>query len=169
MAAVADSETGEVGWGLQAAAAQLGATEAALRLFISIVMGYPFALFHRQFLYGSKPHVIHFYNTALGLWIAYFNFGFQMFHSLICVLFQFLVLRLIGRTVIAVIISLLFQMSQLSKEQEQYCVPTKLSLLEVAGFVYFYGAFLVGPQFPVSNYLRLATGEMTDRPGHPPD
>ncbi|GCB80703.1 hypothetical protein scyTo_0016342 [Scyliorhinus torazame] len=100
-------------WSLEAAAAHLGTSQDALKLFISIVLGYPFALFHRQFLYGKQPHMIHFYNTALGLWMAYFNFGFQMFHSFACVLFQFLVLRLIGRTITGVITTFIFQMTYL--------------------------------------------------------
>ncbi|XP_078394257.1 lysophospholipid acyltransferase 5 [Cetorhinus maximus] len=42
--------------------------------------------------------------------MAYFNFGYQMLHSVVCVLFQFLVLRLIGRTLTGIAATFLFQM-----------------------------------------------------------
>lgn len=44
----------------------------------------------------------------------------QFFHSLLCVLIQFLILRLMGRTITAVITSFLFQMVKLSFLLHQY-------------------------------------------------
>ncbi|XP_041038488.1 lysophospholipid acyltransferase 5-like, partial [Carcharodon carcharias] len=58
---------------------------------------------------------------------------------------------------------------QLNKEQEQHRLTSRLTLAEVTGFAYFYGAFLVGPQFAMSSYLQMATGQRTDQPGHPPN
>ena len=37
------------------------------------------------------------------------------------------------------------------------------------GFAYFYGGFLVGPQFTLRSYQRLVAGELTDSPGQPPN
>ncbi|KAG8551389.1 hypothetical protein GDO81_004090 [Engystomops pustulosus] len=60
---------------LHGAAEALGASEAALRLILSILSGYPLALFQRYFLFKKQPSHIHLFNTVTGLCIAYFNFG----------------------------------------------------------------------------------------------
>lgn len=59
--------------------------------------------------------------------------------------------------------------SQLSSEQRNAALPSVPSLLEVCGFSYFYGGFLVGPQFTLRSYQRLVAGELTDCPGKPPN
>lgn len=59
--------------------------------------------------------------------------------------------------------------SQLSLEQRNAALPSVPSLLEVCGFSYFYGGFLVGPQFTLRSYQRLVAGELTDCPGKPPN
>uniref|UniRef100_A0A8C3DWK1 Lysophospholipid acyltransferase 5 n=1 Tax=Corvus moneduloides TaxID=1196302 RepID=A0A8C3DWK1_CORMO len=201
------------GWSLARLAEALGSSEQALRLILSILMGYPFALFQRYFLFQKEPYLVHLYNVFTGLSIAYFNFGMQFFHSLICVLIQFLILRLMGRTITAVITTFLFQMTYLmagyyftatehydikwtmphcvltlkliglaidyydggkdpeflTPEQRQFAVRGVPTLLEVSGFSYFYGAFMVGPQFSMTDYQKLARGEMTDVPGQRPN
>ena len=57
----------------------------------------------------------------------------------------------------------------LSSEQQIYAIRGVPSLLEVAGFSYFYGAFLVGPQFSMNHYMKLVRGELTDVPGKIPN
>lgn len=190
----------------------LGASEQALRLIISIFLGYPLALFYRRFLFYKDSYLIHLYHTVSGLSIAYFNFGNQLCHSLLCVVLQFFILRLMGRTVTAVLTTFCFQMayllagyyytatgnydikwtmphcvltlkliglavdyydggkeeSTLSPEQQNFAIRGVPSLLEVAGFSYFYGAFLVGPQFSMNHYLKLVRGQLSDRPGSLP-
>ncbi|XP_006273462.1 lysophospholipid acyltransferase 5 isoform X2 [Alligator mississippiensis] len=199
--------------GLAAVAEALGSSEQALRLIVSILMGYPFALFQRCFLFQKEVYLIHLYNTLTGLSIAYFNFGAQFFHSLLCVLIQFLILRLMGRTVTAVCTTFCFQMTYLmagyyftatehydikwtmphcvltlkliglaidyydggqvvevlTPEQQRFAVRGVPTLLEVSGFSYFYGAFMVGPQFSMTDYQKLARGEMTDVPSQRPN
>lgn len=59
--------------------------------------------------------------------------------------------------------------SQLSAEQKKAALASAPSLLEVCGFSYFYGGFLVGPQFTLRSYQRLVAGELTDCPGKPPN
>ncbi|XP_025049281.1 lysophospholipid acyltransferase 5 isoform X2 [Alligator sinensis] len=235
------------GLGLAAVAEALGSSEQALRLIVSILMGYPFALFQRYFLFQKEVYLIHLYNTLTGLSIAYFNFGAQFFHSLLCVLIQFLILRLMGRTITAVCTTFCFQMTYLmagyyftatehydikwtmphcvltlkliglaidyydggqvvgiastdpilgialpsastqslvikreqstiifpkevlTPEQQRFAVRGVPTLLEVSGFSYFYGAFMVGPQFSMTDYQKLARGEMTDVPGQRPN
>ncbi|XP_020849805.1 lysophospholipid acyltransferase 5 [Phascolarctos cinereus] len=194
---------------LRKLAVYLGASEQALRLIISIFLGYPFALFYRQFLFYKDCYLIHLFHIVTGLSIAYFNFGNQLYHSLICVVLQFLILRLMGRTVTAVLTTFFFQMvyllagyfytatdtydikwtmphcvltlkliglavdyydggkdwNSLSIEQQKYAILRVPSLMEIAGFSYFYGGFLVGPQFSMNNYMKLVQGQMTDIPG----
>ncbi|KAG7475827.1 lysophospholipid acyltransferase 5 [Solea senegalensis] len=59
--------------------------------------------------------------------------------------------------------------SQLSADQKKAALPSVPSLLEVFGFSYFYGGFLVGPQFTLRSYQMLVAGELTDCPGKPPN
>ncbi|KAA0703141.1 Lysophospholipid acyltransferase 5 [Triplophysa tibetana] len=47
--------------------------------------------------------------------------------------------------------------SQLSKDQKSAALSSPPSLLEVFGFSYFYGGFLVGPQFTLRNYQKLVS------------
>uniref|UniRef100_A0ABI7YNS4 Lysophosphatidylcholine acyltransferase 3 n=1 Tax=Felis catus TaxID=9685 RepID=A0ABI7YNS4_FELCA len=125
MASVAEGDVGTVAelarvlrWGfeelsLNKLATSLGASEQALRLIISIFMGYPMAVFYRRYLYFKDSYLIHLFHAFTGLSIAYFNFGNQLYHSLLCVGLQFLILRLMGRTVTAVLTTFCFQMAYL--------------------------------------------------------
>ncbi|KAM4579938.1 lysophospholipid acyltransferase 5 isoform 2-T2 [Odontesthes bonariensis] len=191
----------------------LGSPEPAVRLILSILIGYPFALVYRRFLFYKPATVIHLFHALSGLALAAFNFGSQLYHSALCIFVQFLMLRLMGRTVTSVLSSFTFQMlyllagyyytateeydikwtmphcvlslkliglafdyydggkepPQLSSEQKKSALPSVPSLLEVYGFSYFYGGFLVGPQFTLRSYQKLVAGELTDFPGKPPN
>ena len=57
----------------------------------------------------------------------------------------------------------------LTSEQQIYAIWGVPSLLEISGFSYFYGAFLVGPQFSMNHYMKLVRGELTDVPGKIPN
>ncbi|XP_022071237.2 lysophospholipid acyltransferase 5 isoform X2 [Acanthochromis polyacanthus] len=196
---------------LETVSESLGSPEPAVRLILSILIGYPCALLYRRLLFHQPATVIHLFHTFSGLALAAFNFGSQLCHSAVCVLVQFLMLRLMGRTVTAVLSSFTFQMiyllagyyytateeydikwtmphcvltlklvgmsfdyydggkepSQLNPEQKKAALSSVPSLLEVCGFSYFYGGFLVGPQFTLRSYQRLVAGELTDCPGKP--
>ncbi|XP_028280261.1 lysophospholipid acyltransferase 5 [Parambassis ranga] len=189
----------------------LGSPEPAVRLMLSILIGYPCALVYRRFFFYQPPTVIHLFHAFSGLALAAFNFGSQIYHSAVCIFVQFLMLRLMGRTVTTVLSSFTFQMvyllagyyytateeydikwtmphcvltlklvglsfdyydggkemSQLSAEQKKSALSSVPSLLEMCGFSYFYGGFLVGPQFTLRSYQRLVAGELTDCPGKP--
>ncbi|XP_033958783.1 lysophospholipid acyltransferase 5 [Pseudochaenichthys georgianus] len=191
----------------------LGSPEPAVRLMLSILIGYPCALVYRKYLFYQTATVINLFHAISGLALAAFNFGPQIYHSAVCVLVQFLMMRLMGRTITTVLSSFTFQMvyllagyyytateeydikwtmphcvltlklvglsfdyydggkepSQLSEEQKKAALPSVPSLLEVCGFSYFYGGFLVGPQFTLRSYQKLLAGELTDSPGKPPN
>uniref|UniRef100_A0A8B9GZM0 Lysophospholipid acyltransferase 5 n=1 Tax=Astyanax mexicanus TaxID=7994 RepID=A0A8B9GZM0_ASTMX len=53
----------------------LGSPEPAVRLILSILIGYPFALVYRRFLFHQSAFVIHLFHTLSGLSLAVFNFG----------------------------------------------------------------------------------------------
>lgn len=137
--------------------------------------------------------------------------GSQLCHATVCILVQFLMLRLMGRTITTVLCSFFFQMlyllagyyytateeydikwtmphcvltlklvgmswdyydggkETLSPEQQKSALSSVPSLLEIFGFSYFYGGFLVGPQFTLRSYQKLVAGELTDCPGKPPN
>ncbi|XP_076010823.1 lysophospholipid acyltransferase 5 isoform X2 [Genypterus blacodes] len=198
---------------LEKLAESLGSPEPAVRLILSILIGYPFALLYRRFLFNQPATIVHLFHTFSGLALAAFNFGSQLCHSAVCILVQFLMLRLMGRTVTTVLSSFIFQMvyllvgyyytateeydikwtmphcvltlkliglsldfydggrepAQLSAEQKTAALTSVPSLLEVCGFSYFYCGFLVGPQFTLRSYQKLAAGELTDCPGKPPN
>ena len=59
--------------------------------------------------------------------------------------------------------------NSLSSEQQTYAIPGVPSLLEVTGFFYLYGAFLVGPQFSMNYYLKVEQRQLTDAPGKIPN
>ncbi|XP_042872826.1 lysophospholipid acyltransferase 5-like isoform X2 [Penaeus japonicus] len=98
---------------LQAFANLLGAPEPALRLLISILIGYPIVLIHRYTLYCRSPILQHLYFIATGISIALFNYGHNVIHSALCVLAAWLLLLVMGGTLKSVIISFLFQMTYL--------------------------------------------------------
>ncbi|GAA6069891.1 lysophospholipid acyltransferase 5 isoform X1 [Tachysurus ichikawai] len=60
---------------LENLAEYLGSPESAVRLILSILIGYPFALVYRQFLFHQSPSVIHLFHVFSGLSLAVFNFG----------------------------------------------------------------------------------------------
>lgn len=64
---------------------------------------------------------------------------------------------------------IIFLQQALTPEQRQFAVRGVPTLLEVTGFVYFYGAFMVGPQFSMTQYHKLTRGELTDVPGQRPN
>ncbi|XP_076594084.1 lysophospholipid acyltransferase 5 isoform X2 [Chaetodon auriga] len=198
---------------LESLSESLGSPEPAVRLILSILIGYPCALVYRRFLFYQPATVVHLFHAFSGLALAVFNFGAQIYHSAVCILVQFLMLRLMGRTVTTVLSSFTFQMlyllagyyytatgeydikwtmphcvltlklvglsfdyydggkepSLLSAEQRKAALSSVPSLLEVCGFSYFYGGFLVGPQFTMRTYQRLVARELTDCPGQPPN
>lgn len=183
-------------------AASLGSSEAAFRLLLTILAGYPLALVHRRFLLGKSPQAQHLFLALCGLVLCCFNYGWAVYHSLLNILVVYAVLRLAQGTRASVAFAFVFCMGYLvlgyyltaTKEYDitwtmPHCIlalrliglvfdvydgrkdPESLpadqrrtalaqlpSLLEVLGHCYFFGAFLVGPQFPMKRYLDFTQG-----------
>uniref|UniRef100_A0A3B4ZAE4 Lysophospholipid acyltransferase 5 n=1 Tax=Stegastes partitus TaxID=144197 RepID=A0A3B4ZAE4_9TELE len=192
---------------LETVSESLGSPEPAVRLILSILIG-ELCVWRR--VSHDSPTMSRAFSISGRISSTP---GAQLYHSVVCVLVQFLMLRLMGRTVTAVLSSFTFQMiyllagyyytateeydikwtmphcvltlklvglsfdyydggkepSQLSLEQKKAALPSVPSLLEVCGFSYFYGGFLVGPQFTLRSYQRLVARELTDSPGKPPN
>jgi len=97
-------------------ASYLGASGPALRLLISVLMSYPFAMFHRMFLYKKSPLLQHLYFIMAGSYMGYFNYGSQLMHAYICIVVQYLVIYVNKGKLFSVIFSFLFQMGYLLGE-----------------------------------------------------
>ncbi|XP_067142730.1 lysophospholipid acyltransferase 5-like [Centruroides vittatus] len=185
----------------------LGASEPALRLLFSILLGFPLALVHRCYVINLSPSMQHVYFTFCGISLGYFNYGWDVTHSLVCVLVIYLVLLFAGGTLHSVIFSFVFLMGYLLigyyctatsdydiKWSLPHCVltlrliglafdvfdgckdPDKLppdqkktalrcrpSVLQISGFTYFFGGFLVGPQFSMRRYLDFVEGKFDEK------
>ncbi|XP_069703980.1 lysophospholipid acyltransferase 5 [Periplaneta americana] len=91
----------------------LGATEPALRLLVSILIGYPLALIHRYTLYGQFLQYQHLFFVLSGLSIGYFNYGWEVLHSVTSVLVVYGILKIVGGTLLSVISVFVFTMTYL--------------------------------------------------------
>lgn len=98
---------------LENVADYLGAPEPALRLLLSILIGYPLVLLHRNTLWCKDPTLQHLYFACSGISIAIFNYGSNIIHSAVCTLVAWLGLVVMGGTVTSVLFSFVFQMSYL--------------------------------------------------------
>ncbi|XP_014259800.1 lysophospholipid acyltransferase 5 [Cimex lectularius] len=94
-------------------AASLGLSEPALRLFITIMTGYPIALIHRLFLFGKPPPVQHVFFILCGLSLGMYNFGLEMLYTLLGLVVVYAILKMIGGTVHSVIITFVFTLGSL--------------------------------------------------------
>uniref|UniRef100_T1J0V7 Lysophospholipid acyltransferase 5 n=1 Tax=Strigamia maritima TaxID=126957 RepID=T1J0V7_STRMM len=133
-------------------AASVGASEPALRLLISILLGYPLALLHRYTLFGKD---------AVYLLVGYYYTGTENYDITWSMPHCVLTLRLIGLT---------FDVydghrdeSKLSPDQKKTALTKVPSLLEIASHTYFFGGFMVGPQFPMRRYIDFIDGSFVNK------
>lgn len=193
-------------------ATYFGASEPAFRLLLTILAGYPLALVHRNLFLGKTPLLQHTYFTVCGLALCFFNYGIDVYHSVVNILVVYALLKVAGGTLASAAFGFIFCMGYLvlgyyftaTKEYDitwtmPHCIlalrliglvydvydgkknPEKLphdqkrtaldkvpSLLEVTGHSYFFGGFLVGPQFPMKRYLDFVDGTFFSKKGTKP-
>lgn len=93
-------------------AAAIGATDPAIRLFLSILMGYPLAIFYhkcvRDFYEWRNIYFI-----IVGFDIAYYNFGISMYHNLIPTLVMYFSTLALGGGKSNAIVTFIFNMTYL--------------------------------------------------------
>lgn len=96
-------------------AQSFGATEAALRLLISIFAGYGISFLYRKFIVIQPNKLLHhIYFVAWGLLLCLFNFGNNTCHSLIAVATTYVLARLLRSAPRElIIINFVFHMSYL--------------------------------------------------------
>ncbi|XP_061934978.1 lysophospholipid acyltransferase 5 [Apis cerana] len=86
----------------------LNVPEAATRLFLSILVGFPIAFIHRYTLYGKYPIYQHIFFITCGVSICLWNFGFNLFHSGLAVYTTYGILKYLGGSSLAVFIIFVF-------------------------------------------------------------
>lgn len=194
-------------------AESMGVSVLAIKLLATIFISYIPASIDRRFLFGKSQLQHHLFYICFGILMIYWNYGFGIMHSLLCIVAQWLIFKTAGTSVYCIALSFPFQLGYLifgyvytstadydinwtmphciltlrliglcfdvydghrkeetlSEEQKSLMVTDVPSLLETLGFCYFYGGFIVGPQFSIKRYRSLVKGELTDVPGHPPN
>ncbi|CAL7949229.1 unnamed protein product [Xylocopa violacea] len=95
---------------LSSVAKNLHASEAGVRLLISISLGLPIALLHKYIFYQKCPIRQHIFFTVCGVLICIWNYGINTFHSAVAVLVTYCVLKCFGGTSISVLFTFAFNM-----------------------------------------------------------
>ncbi|CAL1281965.1 unnamed protein product [Larinioides sclopetarius] len=117
-----------------------GHSEPAIRLLLSLFVGYPLALFYRHVLFGTAPVIQNLFFTLCGITIGFYNYGlsWDVYDG---------------------------QKSEvnLSEEQKETALKRCPSLLEIGGHAYFSCGFLVSSQFPMKRYLNLVEGKFKEK------
>lgn len=90
----------------------IGTTEPALKLLISILMGYPMAIFYHKFVKQHQQYR-NLYFIITGLDMAYYNFGISLYHNAIPAFVIYLTTMIFGPGKINAIISFVFNMTYL--------------------------------------------------------
>lgn len=88
----------------------VGTSEPALTLLLSVLLGYPLALFHRHYLFGKSANLQHIYFILTGFALGFFNYGLDTFHSIFTVLVTYLTMILFKGSNIMVGFTFVFNM-----------------------------------------------------------
>lgn len=106
------------------AASLIGTTEPALKLLISILLGYPLGIIYNKHAKKYKRYR-NIYFIVTGLDIAFYNFGLSFYHNLIPAIVIYLSTKVLGPGRNNAIITFIFNMSYLlvgyvMTESEEY-------------------------------------------------
>ncbi|XP_068699220.1 lysophospholipid acyltransferase 5-like [Montipora foliosa] len=184
-----------------------GLSDAGLRLVLALFSAYPLAFIYHAFFYRKNPVLQHAYFMFCGLSIAAFCYGWCFAHSLIAIVSSYLLLHIIGPSIVMVVLVFLFNMGYLltsyayyasgdydvnwttpqciltlrlisvawdyydgNQDQEKLtpdfkatAIKTPPTLLQLCGLSYFYGGFLVGPQFQIKGFVSFVEGTLMDK------
>lgn len=123
----------------------IGAPEPALRLLISLLLGYPLSAIYRKFIYQQPSTVSHLFFAVTGFFLCFFNYGYDAYHSLIAIWTTYLIMHLFYGTKFMVIVNFIFHMSYLLvayyfTESENYDInwtmPHCVLVLRLIGLVF---------------------------------
>ncbi|KAL1464344.1 hypothetical protein WDU94_003999 [Cyamophila willieti] len=98
---------------LEVVASQTGASVPALRLVLSVLLGYPIALIHRHTLYGKNRVYQHLYFILTGLFLGYYNYGSDVIHHIITITTCYAVLYISPGSLFSVAFTFIFTMAYL--------------------------------------------------------
>lgn len=105
-------------------AGMIGTTTPALKLIISILMGYPIGIFYHKYI---KRHVQYrsYYFAIMGIDMAFCNFGLSMYHNLIPTIFTYYLNKINGPGILSTTLSFIFNIIYLlagyiNTESEDY-------------------------------------------------
>jgi len=90
-----------------------GGSEAAVRLLLGQLLGYPVALIYRKHISRQPSTIQHIYFIVTGLLAGWFVIGQDIQHSLAAILTTYIILAATGGTLISVIISFIFNFGYL--------------------------------------------------------
>ncbi|GAB0096485.1 Lysophospholipid acyltransferase 5 [Sergentomyia squamirostris] len=91
----------------------VGVGEPALRLLLSIVFSFPLAIFHREVIWPLPELQNHFFMICTGLGICYFNYGLDLYHSLVAIVATYAMIKIFGPTLRLRVASFVFHMGYL--------------------------------------------------------
>ncbi|XP_050413447.1 lysophospholipid acyltransferase 5 [Patella vulgata] len=83
-------------------ASAIGTPDDAIRLLLSLLAGYPLSFLYRAYVYHQSALIKHGFFIAIGLAIAYFNFGFDMYHCLLNIVIIYILLLISPGTKLSV-------------------------------------------------------------------
>jgi len=90
-----------------------GGSEAAVRLLLGQLLGYPVLLFYRKCVSRQSSTLQHLYFIVTGLLAGWFVIGQDIQHSLAAILTTYIILAAAGGTLVSVIISFIFNFGYL--------------------------------------------------------
>lgn len=67
---------------VKALSSEVGVPDDSIRMFLSLLAGYPLAFIYRSAVYGRSSTTQHVYFILCGMYMGYFNFGLEVLHSL---------------------------------------------------------------------------------------
>lgn len=94
------------------AAYLIGTTEPALKLLISILLGYPLGIIYNKYIKEYKEYR-HLFFIGAGLDIALYNFGLSFYHNAIPAIVIYITTKLFGPSKENAIITFIFNMTYL--------------------------------------------------------
>ncbi|KAH0547447.1 lysophospholipid acyltransferase 5 [Cotesia glomerata] len=92
----------------------LGCTVPAIRLLVSIFLGFPFAYIHRRFFINKSPELQHIFFISCGTFLGAWNFGWNVGHSALALSATYLILLIFGGSTLSIILTFVFNMGYLS-------------------------------------------------------
>uniref|UniRef100_H2ZMU1 Lysophospholipid acyltransferase 5 n=1 Tax=Ciona savignyi TaxID=51511 RepID=H2ZMU1_CIOSA len=155
----------------------IGVPEPAIKLIITVYSGYPLAFIHRLFPYKEKLSLQYAFFTLSSLGFLFWNYGFDIYHSLLCLFAQWLIFKILGASSLSVLFSFVFQLGYLiygyiifstSDYDINWCMPHCILTLRMIGLAWDVYDGHQNP-YPLQWLRSLQNGELTDQPGKKPN